>query len=193
MLVPNSLHTTTTAAITNAQSTIPVASVSGLTLPTDATSYALLTDGVSRERVKITSISGNTLSVTRGVPAYSFVKGACLQEDTSMATTCEFIAQGGCGGSGQCQPVGAPSSVLPDAIANTPYAGVVTFPNATSISIGNAPSWLTSSVNGNTVVLGGTPPAAAVSATIAIVAQGCNASISQLLAKVTVCQSVGVA
>lgn len=192
MLVQTNLQTNITSQITASQTTIPVSTGLTSAIAAGSYAYAVLDDGVNKERVKVTGGSTTELIVERALTgALSFVKGTCVYTDIGFATICELIAQGGCSATTACTPVSAGTAALPDAVVGVPYVGVVTFPNATSISLLGKPAWMTGTVNGVSIVLSGTPTATGRFALTAV-AQGCSSSVSQLLKDIEVCQAVGV-
>lgn len=79
----NNIYTTLFASITNAQTTLIVASATGLpTITTDETYRLTLTQNNAIEIVTVTSRTGTTLTITRGVEgttAQAFLSGASIE------------------------------------------------------------------------------------------------------------------
>lgn len=81
ILFANNVATTLSSALTGAATTLSVASSAGMPMPT-ASDYFLLTlentAGTVREIVKVTAVSGNTLTIVRaqeGTTASAFAVG----------------------------------------------------------------------------------------------------------------------
>jgi hypothetical protein len=125
-------------------------------------------DGTFFEDVRVTSCVGGVLQLAAPLQK-AYTQGSCVRFVVSLAVVCELIAQGGC-----TVPVAtaAPPPVTcarPSFVAGMPlpefelgaiaehaiaWDGVGPF----TVSVLVKPSWMTTSVVGNVLVIGGTPP-----------------------------------
>jgi hypothetical protein len=159
-------------------------------------SYAMISDGVAMEWVKITGCSGTSLLVERaqlGTISIAHSKIACLSGmEYHPSIVCEIVSQGGCNSTSACVPVTRGAMYFNDAVIGADWQSAATFPNAVSISIPLKPSWVTATVSGEMVALSGIAPVGQTDFEIIILANGCNGSQATLSRSVRVCQSVGV-
>jgi hypothetical protein len=196
MLVNTNLTTLLDASIDATQTTITLKNtgqLSSLLSVSGTYGFLELSDGINNEVVKIESIAGAVATVVRGSTSYAFIKGTCVKTDAGFKTICALLAQGGCDATGSCTPVSRGTTLLPDATIGKPYAGLVAFPNATSLSATLKPLWMTATVVGQTITLSGTPTVGSEDFVLAFAAQGCNSSVALHSASVRICEQVGVA
>lgn len=143
--------------------------------------YLAVQDTRKYEVVKVQNVGG-VLQWTRGLDgtkAVRFAAGACISgiSPLSVRIMKELICSYDCCEEGdcQCEAVQIAGVSAPDGYVGTFWHGAVTFSGTQpmSVTVNSTPSWMTATVQGNLIVVEGTPSVAGIQY-FSVAASNCN-------------------
>jgi hypothetical protein len=157
-------------------------------------------DGTFFEEVKVTGCLNGELQLAAPL-AKAYIKGSCVKFTVSLSVVCELIAQGGCAApvaapppaAGCARPAFVAGMPLPEFSLNTPAAHAIVWDGTGpfTVNVWIKPSWMTTTVQGNALLLGGTPLDDTANNFQATITSACGTS--EINSRVCYCTAVTVA
>jgi hypothetical protein len=155
--------------------------------------YLRLGDGTYFDVIRVDSCLGAVLTLAAPLPR-AYPAGACARYVLTGAIVCEMIGSGSC--SANCQPVSILHGAdFPDVKPSKDYAHAVVLGGTAPFALvsDSFPSWMTKTIVGNVLMLGGTAPATAVDFAATAVVSNCGGgSTATVTPTICRCAPVGL-